>query len=61
MSGDTILSTEVYRSSAGLNWSAPRSMFRIANFQGLPRSLTVSPDGQRFVAVGCRVREDRNG
>ena len=50
-SGDTILSTEVYRSSAGLNWSAPRAMFRIANFQGLPRSLTVSPDGQRFVAV----------
>jgi hypothetical protein len=26
-------------------------MFRIANFQGLPRSLAVSPDGQRFVAV----------
>jgi eukaryotic-like serine/threonine-protein kinase len=50
-SGDTILSIDVRRSSVGLNWSAPRPMFRIANFQGLPRSLAVSPDGQRFVAV----------
>ena len=50
-SGDTIFSTDVRRSNAGLNWSAPRPIFRIPNFQGLPRSLTVSPDGQRFVAV----------
>ena len=51
VSGDTILSTEVHRSRAGLSWSAPRRVFRIANFQGLPRSLTVSRDGERFVAV----------
>jgi len=51
LSEDTVMSVDVHASAAGLEWSAPRTLFRIPNLQRIPRGFTVSSDGQRFVAV----------
>jgi Tol biopolymer transport system component len=51
LSNDTVMAVDVHTSEAGLEWSVPRALFKIANFQRIPRGLTVSADGQRFIAV----------
>jgi Tol biopolymer transport system component len=51
LSEDTLMSVDVHTSAVGLEWSVPRSLFKIADYQRVPRGLTVSGDGQRFVAV----------
>jgi Tol biopolymer transport system component/DNA-binding winged helix-turn-helix (wHTH) protein len=49
---DTVLAIDVNIYSGGLAWSAPRALFRIPNLTGGPvRGLTVSADGQRFIAA----------
>jgi hypothetical protein len=42
---------DVHTSAVGFDWSVPRTLFKIPNLQKIPRGFTVSPDGQRFVAV----------
>jgi eukaryotic-like serine/threonine-protein kinase len=49
---DTVLAVDVNTNTGGLAWSAPRALFRIPNLTGGPvRGLTVSADGQRFIAA----------
>ena len=38
-------------SGAGLEWSVPRTLFRMPDLQRTPLGFTVSADGQRFIAV----------
>jgi Tol biopolymer transport system component/DNA-binding winged helix-turn-helix (wHTH) protein len=51
LSEDTLMSVDVHTSAVGLEWGVPRPLFKIANYQRVPRGLTVSSDGERFVAV----------
>ena len=51
LSDDTVMAVDVHTSPVGLEWSAPRPLFKIPNLQRIPRGFTVSADGQRFVAV----------
>jgi Tol biopolymer transport system component len=51
LSNDTVMAVAVHASAAGFEWSVPRTLFRIPNLQRIPRALTVSADGQRFIAV----------
>jgi Tol biopolymer transport system component len=49
---DTVLAIDVDTHAKGFKWSAPRSLFRIPNLMsGRVRGVTVSADGQRFIAV----------
>ena len=45
------MAVDVHTSAVGLEWSAPRPLFKIPNLQRVPRGFTASADGQRFVAV----------
>jgi Tol biopolymer transport system component/DNA-binding winged helix-turn-helix (wHTH) protein len=51
LSEDTLMSVDVHISAVGLEWSVPRPLFKIANYQRVPRGLTMSSDGERFIAV----------
>ncbi len=51
LSEDTVMSVDIHNSAVGFEWSVPRPLFKIANYQKVPRGLTVSSDGERFVAV----------
>jgi tricorn protease-like protein len=51
LADDTVMSVDVHTSAVGFDWSVPRTLFKIPNLQKIPRGFTVSPDGQRFVAV----------
>jgi Tol biopolymer transport system component/DNA-binding winged helix-turn-helix (wHTH) protein len=59
LSDDTVMAVDVHTprlrsgqaSAAGVEWSVPRPLFKIPNLQRIPRGLTVSADGQRFIAV----------
>jgi Tol biopolymer transport system component len=51
LSDDTVMAVDVHTSAAGVEWSVPRTLFSIPNLQRIPRGLTVSADGQRFIAV----------
>jgi len=51
LSDDAVMAVDVHTTTAGFEWSAPRTLFEIPNLQRIPRGFTVSADGQRFVAV----------
>ena len=51
LSEDTVMAVDVHPSAVGVEWSAPRPLFKIPNYQSFLRGFTVSGDGQRFVAV----------
>jgi eukaryotic-like serine/threonine-protein kinase len=51
LADDMVMAVDVHTSAEGLAWSVPRKLFTIPNLQRIPRGFTVSPDGQRFVAV----------
>jgi Tol biopolymer transport system component/DNA-binding winged helix-turn-helix (wHTH) protein len=59
LADDTVMAVDVQTSAAGLAWSVPRKLFKIPNLQRIPRGFTVSPDGQRFVAVVTPVEPQR--
>jgi hypothetical protein len=50
------MAVDVHTSTAGLEWSVPRTLFRIPNYQRVPRGFVVSADGQRFIAVVSTTR-----
>jgi Tol biopolymer transport system component/DNA-binding winged helix-turn-helix (wHTH) protein len=49
--GDAVFATDLNRSGDGLEWGPLHSIFKIPDLQRLPMGLTVSADGQRFVAA----------
>ena len=51
LSEDAVMAVDVHTSAVGVEWSAPRPLFKIPNYQSFLRGFTVSGDGQRFVAV----------
>jgi Tol biopolymer transport system component/DNA-binding winged helix-turn-helix (wHTH) protein len=52
MSDSTLMAVDIHRNTVGFEWSVPRPLFKIPNFQAAFNSApTVSADGQRFIAV----------
>jgi Tol biopolymer transport system component/DNA-binding winged helix-turn-helix (wHTH) protein len=51
LSDDTVMAVDVHAGAVGFEWGVPRTLFTIPNLQRIPRGLTVSADGQRFIAV----------
>jgi eukaryotic-like serine/threonine-protein kinase len=51
VSRESVMAVDVHANQAGFEWSAPRVLFKIPNLRTMPHGLTVSADGQRFVAT----------
>ncbi len=51
LSDDTVMAVDVHVSAVGFEWGVARPLFKIPNLQRIPRALTISADGQRFIAV----------
>jgi Tol biopolymer transport system component/DNA-binding winged helix-turn-helix (wHTH) protein len=59
LADDTMMAVDVHpprlrpgqAGAAGIEWGVPRALFKISKLQGTPFGFTVSPDGQRFIAV----------
>ena len=45
------MAVDVRPGAAGFEWSVPRALFKIPDSQRAFFGFTVSPDGQRFIAV----------
>ena len=55
LSDDAVMAVDVHTGAAGFEWSVPRTLFKIPDLQRIPRGLTVSADGQRFIAVVAKT------
>ena len=51
LSGQTVMAVDIHRDRGGLEWGAPRPLFQIPGLSTVPRVLTASRDGRRFLAV----------